>query len=86
MPSKSKEKMLETSPINFEAALAELNELVEIMEHGGLSLELSLKNFERGVLLVKQCQQALQQAEQKIQILTEKNGTVTFENYHSDEL
>jgi exodeoxyribonuclease VII small subunit len=54
----------------FEQAMAELESLVETMEQGELSLEESLKSFERGVLLTRTCQQALKEAEQKIQILT----------------
>ena len=58
---------------SFEQALAELESLVESMEQGELSLEESLKSFERGVLLTRTCQQALKEAEQKIQILTANN-------------
>ncbi len=58
---------------SFEQALAELESLVETMEQGELSLEDSLKSFERGVLLTRTCQQALKEAEQKIEILTENN-------------
>jgi exodeoxyribonuclease VII small subunit len=58
---------------SFEQALAELESLVETMEQGELSLEDSLKSFERGVLLTRTCQQALKDAEQKIEILTENN-------------
>jgi exodeoxyribonuclease VII small subunit len=65
----------------FETALAELNQIVERMEQGKLSLEDSLKSFERGVSLVKHCQQTLKNAEQKVQILTEKEGQTVLENY-----
>ena len=58
--------------INFEAAIAELEALVEEMERGDISLEDSLKKFERGIELTRTCQQALQEAEQKIQMLIEK--------------
>jgi len=57
---------------NFEAAIAELESLVEEMEKGDISLEDSLKKFERGIELTRSCQQALQEAEQKVQILIEK--------------
>ena len=50
--------------IDFEAALAELDKLVEHMEQGDLSLEDSLKQFERGVELTRICKTALQEAEQ----------------------
>lgn len=59
--------------IDFESALRELEELVERMEQGDLSLEQSLKDFERGVALTRACQQALQEAEQKVQILSRKD-------------
>lgn len=60
--------------LNFEKSLQELESLVEKMETGDLSLEESLKCFERGVALTRNCQKALQEAEQKVQILLEKNG------------
>lgn len=58
--------------IAFEDALKELETLVEKMERGDLSLEESLQYFERGVTLTRLCQQALQEAEQKVEILLEK--------------
>ena len=68
----------------FEESLAELEQLVEQMEQGELSLEDSLKSFERGVTLTRTCQKALQEAEQKVQILLEKNGTQTLEPFAND--
>lgn len=58
---------------DFEKSLQELEQLVERMEQGDLSLEESLKDFERGIELTRSCQQALQNAEQRVQILLEKN-------------
>ena len=60
---------------DFEGALKELESLVEKMEAGNISLEDSLKYFERGIALTRTCQQALAEAEQKVQILLEKNGS-----------
>jgi exodeoxyribonuclease VII small subunit len=69
-----------TKPVNFEAALDELEALVERMEQGESSLEDSLKDFERGIELTRTCQAALTEAEQKVQILLEKDGDpVDFE-------
>lgn len=68
----------------FEESLAELEQLVEQMEQGDLSLEDSLKSFERGVNLTRTCQKALQEAEQKVQILLEKNGTQTLEPFTNE--
>jgi exodeoxyribonuclease VII small subunit len=56
-------------PISFEAALQELESLVQTLESGGAALEDSLKAYERGVVLLKHCQETLAQAEQKIRIL-----------------
>jgi exodeoxyribonuclease VII small subunit len=69
---------------NFEKALAELNQLVEKMEQGGLSLEASLQYFEKGISLTRQCQQALKAAEQKVQILLEKNGKESLLPYQEE--
>lgn len=68
----------------FEDSLAELEKLVEQMEQGDLSLEDSLKFFERGVNLTRICQKSLQEAEQKVQILLEKNGSQTLEPFTDD--
>ncbi len=73
------------TPINFEKSLAELEALVEKMEQGNLSLEESLKSFERGIVLTKACQQALSEAEQKIQILLEKDGKPALQDYINDD-
>lgn len=59
--------------VKFEKALEELEALVEKMEEGDLSLEESLKSFERGVKLSRECQSALQAAEQTVQKLIEQN-------------
>jgi exodeoxyribonuclease VII small subunit len=59
---------------DFEAAMAELEAIVERLEHGDLTLEESLKQFERGVELTRSCQAALKQAEQKVQVLSARPG------------
>ncbi len=69
---------------DFEAALAELEALVEKMEQGELSLQDSLAQFERGVQLTRSCQQALKDAEQKVQILLEKDGKTELEPFDDD--
>lgn len=66
--------MPKANSINFEAALAELEKLVQGMEAGDLSLEESLKAFEKGMQLSRDCQQSLAEAEQKVKVLTERNG------------
>lgn len=55
--------------VDFEKSLSELDRLVTAMEGGEMSLEESLKSFEQGVKLTRECQQALQEAEQKVELL-----------------
>ena len=63
---------------NFEQSLKELEQLVESLEAGNLSLEDSLKAFERGVRITRECQDALKNAEQKVSILMrDSNGELT---------
>ena len=70
---------------DFEAALAELEALVEQLERGELSLEHSLRDFERGVQLARSCQQALKDAELKVQQLVEQNGQLRLEGFEPAE-
>jgi exodeoxyribonuclease VII small subunit len=70
---------------SFEKALSELETLVETMEQGELSLEESLKSFERGIFLTRTCQQALKEAEQKIQILTKNSPDAEPEPFENQE-
>ena len=60
--------------IDFEEAVKELEGLVERMETGELGLEDSLRAFERGVELTRQCQKALDEAEQRVDMLSERDG------------
>jgi len=68
---------------SFEKSLAELESLVGTLEQGDLSLEESLKSFERGVELTRNCQEALKLAEQKIRILTDNSVTGEAESFSS---
>jgi len=74
-----------TTSIDFEKSLEKLNTLVEKMEEGNLSLEASLKSFEEGIALIRQCQEALSTAEQKVKILTEKQGKDILKSFETDE-
>ena len=73
------------SPLSFEAAMAELEALVERMERGEQTLEDALRDFKRGVELTRRCQRALNDAEQKVQVLLEKEGSATIESFEGDE-
>lgn len=72
------------TPVDFEKSLAALNLIIEKMESGQLSLETSLTHFEEGIALIRQCQQTLSNAEQKIQMLTEKAGKISLTDFQSD--
>ncbi|UCH53532.1 MAG: exodeoxyribonuclease VII small subunit [Pseudomonadota bacterium] len=56
---------------DFEAALAELEKIVEKMEAGDQSLEEALKSFQRGIELTRTCQQGLKEAEQRVEKLVQ---------------
>ena len=72
--------MAETSdaPVSFEAALAELEEIVATMEGGQLPLKESLAAYQRGAVLLQYCQAALQDAEMQVEVL-EKGVLKAFE-------
>jgi exodeoxyribonuclease VII small subunit len=55
--------------LELEKAMGELEDVVEQLETGELSLDKSLKQFEKGVKLSRECQRALTEAEQKVKIL-----------------
>lgn len=65
--------------IDFEAALAELEKLVETMESGEQSLEETLASFQKGIELTRSCQEGLKAAEQKVEQLIQKNGKYLVE-------
>jgi exodeoxyribonuclease VII small subunit len=67
-------------PESFEAALRELEAIVQTLESGDSPLEASLKAYERGTTLLRYCQDTLGQAEQKIRILD--NGSLR--NFETD--
>jgi len=86
MPKKTSKKSTAKSSSSFklEKALTELEKLVEIMEQGDISLEDSLKHFEQGVELTRQCQKALKQAEQKVQILIDKSENADLQKFEEE--
>jgi exodeoxyribonuclease VII small subunit len=62
---------------NFEQSLDELEKIVTDIEDGEISLEESIEKYGRGVKLIQQCREILDQAEKKIQILAEsENGSL----------
>ena len=63
---------METTIKDFESALAELESIVKNLENGSLTLEKSLALFERGVELSRYCHTRLEDAERRIEVLTER--------------
>ena len=72
LPRTSDKQDAQASPVaDFEASLDQLEQLVEKMEHGEMSLEESLAAYERGVGLYRKCQTALEQAELRVRLLSD---------------
>ncbi len=62
--------------LSFEEAMSELQKIVADLENGTAPLDKSLELFERGVALVRLCNDKLDKAEQKVKMLTENGGEV----------
>ncbi len=73
--------------MDFEKKLSRLEEIVSKMESGDLSLEDSLKSFEEGVKLSRECNQQLSQAEQKVKVLlsVDANGEAETDDFKIQE-
>ncbi len=79
-------KNTETSG-NFEASLTSLEKIVRELERGDLPLEQSLELFEHGVRLSRECQERLNQAERRIEVLLkDENGNPTLEVIKAEDL
>ena len=70
----------EDKKIDFESSLKELESIVEKLEDDDINLEDSVKSFEKGINLVKQCQEQLQNAELKIKKLLDDGSTAESDN------
>jgi exodeoxyribonuclease VII small subunit len=73
----------EDTPQTFECSLALLQQLVHELEEGNLGLETSLSRFEDGIRLLRSCYRILEEAEQKIEVLTgvDADGNVVTEPF-----
>jgi len=70
--------------LDYESAVTELEALVTRLEQGDISLEESLKLYERGVLLSRDCQESLQAAEQKVQMLLQQSDQTTLVDFDTN--
>ncbi|QOC21137.1 exodeoxyribonuclease VII small subunit [Wenzhouxiangella sp. AB-CW3] len=71
MKKEDKQAESEAQPADFESALGELEEIVESLESGELSLADSLERFKRGVTLSKQCHRLIDDARQSVETLSD---------------
>jgi len=71
--------------VNLEKALTDLEEIVDELESGDLPLEIAMKKFEEGIKLTRNCQAALREAEQKVEILLKSAGGEDLENFEVDD-
>ena len=70
---------------SFEQNLKELEQVVQELERGDLSLDKAIENFEKGIKLSKDCEKSLDEAERKINILVSKDGELTEETFVNEE-
>ena len=70
--------------LNLEKALSDLETLVEELESGDLPLEKAMLRFEEGIKLARNCQSALKDAEQKVEILLKDSDGETLEDFDVD--
>lgn len=71
--------------LTFEDALGQLEKLVDSMEQGEMSLDDSLKAFEEGIKLTRQCQKSLDEAEQKVKILLQNTPDAELEPFENEQ-
>tara|TARA_B100001057_G_scaffold396802_1_gene406722 strand:- start:49 stop:267 length:219 start_codon:yes stop_codon:yes gene_type:complete len=72
--------MTKKDTVNFETSLQKLEKIIEKLEDGDISLEDSVKSFEEGIGLVKECQKQLSQAELKVKKLLDNGDIVDLDN------
>ena len=67
--------------INFEEAMKKLEQITAELEKGDLSIDESVKKFEEGIKLSKECNKILEDSEKRINILINNDGNITEENF-----
>ncbi len=69
---------------NFEKSIQDLENIVTELEKGELNLDESVKKFEEGMKIAKQCNNILENAEKKITILLENNGNLEEKSFETN--
>ena len=80
-----KKLMSSGKKFNLEKSLSDLEALVEELESGDLPLEKAMKKFEEGIKLTRGCQNALKDAEQKVEILLKSAGSEDLDDFLVDD-
>ncbi len=81
----SKKQLTIPKNMSYEDALEELESLVLTLEAGDQTLVKSLENFERGIALARYCQKSLSEANQKVQILLNKQGDANLDEFEKPD-
>lgn len=76
---------MKSKEMNFEEAMQELEKITRELEKGDLSLDESVKKFEKGMEVSKRCNEILENAEKKITILIKKDDEYVEENFIPDD-
>jgi len=83
---KSEEIKMKENNLSFEQSIKELEDIVKKLEDGELTLEESMRLFERGVALSNLCSKMLDDVEQKVRMLIkDKNGEMIEQDFHSSQ-
>ena len=77
--------MPEETPVTFEAGLQQLEGIVKEMESGELPLERALELFEQGMKLSEACRKQLEEAETRVEILTQRAGEMQPQPFGTDK-
>ncbi len=75
----------EANLADFEKSLSEIQKIVQKMEDGKLTLEESLAYFEQGIKLTRECQTALEKAQQKVEILLKEHGKDQLKPFNAED-
>ncbi|MFD1138587.1 exodeoxyribonuclease VII small subunit [Paenibacillus urinalis] len=77
--------MANEQELNFEAAMTELEEVVNQLERGDVPLEQAIELFQRGMKLSQMCNQKLEQVERKIEMIVEEDGEFRKQPFGGNE-
>ena len=77
--------LVDPQKVDFESQLSNLEALVTSLESGDLSLEDSLTCFEKGIKIARDCHDALRNAEQRVELLTQEGNTLVSQRFEPDQ-